>query len=481
MYNKIKKQNGERFAKAIRTFDNGIFDVPDLDKTLKYAGRDASPIMNYLVSLKDIKIEEHGVYKDPKDLAELAGYDYYHVTSHKQALEFQKYYADGEKLCTFGDYSRTDRYHVVWLIKKDYDKIVRGRPPKRDDPYGTSVMSIQMLKNGGFISIKNRYNHTVSNPDNTLNSNPNNIIMGLSQSLKHKFNVDFSSQEERLPENYIEINGKIIKYTKETNNIYSGNGFYVKDGEVIEIDKNKELMIENFVLNMQTKEIRNIFNDNKDSFAKALSEEIDGRKLQITKNENGNKCLLADGVEILEIKDSEIISLHFPNVTEIDSEFLAYTNKLTNLSMQNLTKICGGCFFSAASLTNVSMPNLVEIGAWSFNSVNSLKNLSMQNLTKMGANCFFCAKSLINVSMPNLVKMGTWSLSRVNSLKTLSMPKLEEMSDNCFQSIKSLARIIMPMELITYNMIKAIKKNSYPRVVDMVKNQALLNACQNTR
>ena len=41
MYDIIKKQNGERFAKAICNYDNGIFDVPNIDKIVKYAGRDA--------------------------------------------------------------------------------------------------------------------------------------------------------------------------------------------------------------------------------------------------------------------------------------------------------------------------------------------------------------------------------------------------------------------------------------------------------
>ena len=51
MFKKIKKQNGERFAKAIRAYDNGIFDIENLDKIVKYAGREAEPIMDYLISL----------------------------------------------------------------------------------------------------------------------------------------------------------------------------------------------------------------------------------------------------------------------------------------------------------------------------------------------------------------------------------------------------------------------------------------------
>ena len=56
MFDIIKKQNGERFAKAIRNYDNGIFDIPNLDTIVKHAGREAEPIMAYLISLKNIEI-----------------------------------------------------------------------------------------------------------------------------------------------------------------------------------------------------------------------------------------------------------------------------------------------------------------------------------------------------------------------------------------------------------------------------------------
>lgn len=43
MFDIIKKQNGEHFAKAVRNYDNGIFDIKDIDKVLKYAGRVQNP------------------------------------------------------------------------------------------------------------------------------------------------------------------------------------------------------------------------------------------------------------------------------------------------------------------------------------------------------------------------------------------------------------------------------------------------------
>ena len=80
IFEQIKKQNGERFAKAIRGYDNGIFDIPGIVDIVKYAGREAEPIMDYLESLKQIHIEETGVYQDPLTLLDVAGYDAYYVT-----------------------------------------------------------------------------------------------------------------------------------------------------------------------------------------------------------------------------------------------------------------------------------------------------------------------------------------------------------------------------------------------------------------
>ena len=77
MYDIIKKQNGEHFAKAIRCYDNGIFDIPNLDRIVKYAGRDAEPIMKYLISLKNIEITKQSEHHEPLELLARAGYDAY--------------------------------------------------------------------------------------------------------------------------------------------------------------------------------------------------------------------------------------------------------------------------------------------------------------------------------------------------------------------------------------------------------------------
>ena len=340
MFDIIKKQNGEHFAKAIRAYDNGIFDIPNLDKIVKYAGREAEPLMNYLVSLKNVKIEEHAVHQHPHDLLERAGYNAYYADTLEKQNWPKQFYAPGEELCTFRDPERYKKYHIVVAIKKNVKEIKRENfsNPQREDEYGTSVLQIQMLKSGGFISIKNRYNHTVPNPDNTFNSNPDNIIPGLSDALKHYYHVDFSSQKVQLPENYVFIDNQIVKYNYEINNVYFGENCYAKNGEVHEIDKQKELMLDYFILNLQDKSIKNP-NGEKDGFMTALQEEIKDKKLQITVNEQGNKCLQADGKTILELDHGKIKSLHFDNVKKIDDKFLQYNEELSEISLSQVTNI----------------------------------------------------------------------------------------------------------------------------------------------
>ena len=330
MFDIIKKQNGERFAKAIRAYDNGIFDIKDIDKIVKYAGRDAEPILQYLVSLKNIQIAEQAVHMDPIELLSRAGYDAYVADTLEKQNAIKKYYAPGEELCTFRDSARFQKYYIINAVRKDVDKIRREDfpAPEREDKYGTSVISIHILKTGGFISIKNRYNHTVPNPDNTLNSNPDNIITGLSDAIKHHFGVDFSAQQVRLPNHYTIINNQIIQFDTERNNVYCAENFYAKDGKVYEIDKNSEIMLgDGLLLDLRTKKVRDITQnpssefvpiDTRDMFIKSINDELAGKKLQVTKNPIGGRDIVADGQVILTVENGDLVNINLPNIKTVD-------------------------------------------------------------------------------------------------------------------------------------------------------------------
>ena len=212
---------------------------------------------------------------------------------------------NGELICTIYtnlDYGkkRFDEYYIINAVKKEAygdDKLPEEQwhikpsdNPEREDEYGTSVISIQILKSGGFISIKNRYNHTVDNPDNTFNSNPDAIIYGLSDALRHHFNVDYSSQMARLPAGYTLFNGQIFKYVDEIEDVYFGvDSAYVKNGVIHDLDKSTEFLIPdlNAILNTKKCELQFLV-DGINEDMQGCANFIKGKKVQIVTNKQDN-------------------------------------------------------------------------------------------------------------------------------------------------------------------------------------------------
>ena len=69
--------------------------------------------------------------------------------------------------------------------------------PEREDEYGTSVISIQVTKGDkSFISIKNRYNHSVSNPDATFGNNLDNIAPGLTKAFCSLYDITIDRDQK---------------------------------------------------------------------------------------------------------------------------------------------------------------------------------------------------------------------------------------------------------------------------------------------
>lgn len=521
VYDIIKKQNGEKFAKAIRNYDNGIFDVPDLDKIVRYAGRDAEPIMEYLISLKDVHVAEMSVHQNPIDLLNRAGYDAYVVHDLDEQNAIKKYFADGEELCTFNDPSRFKHYYIINAVRKDVDKIRRAdfANPKREDAYGTSVLSIQVLKNGGFISIKNRYNHTVENPDNTFNSNPDNIIYGLADAIRHYFHVDFSSRHVELGRGFVLVNNQIIKYNYEHNNVYVGNDFYVYDGQVYDIDKNHEILLDTVVFDTQSGEFRDLTNRISGT-TQVLKKLIDGKKVGIKKNNSGEKSLVADGRPILDFTDGKITTLDLSGVTDVPPESFRFcgalrtlnmpdvrtignnsfefTNVLGEINAPNLQVIGNRCFFDrviarklsfpqlqkigdyafkeTVKLVVLDAPNLREIGADTFGIVDAnFTKLDLPNLRIMGRYCFTVCLSLNDINLPQLKYMGKDCFATAQIIDCLDLPALETMGDECFHDLKEIKKLKLPN--LSYMGEGAFTAQKTLKELDLPKLEVMGNQC----
>ncbi len=409
VYDQIKKQNGEAFAKAIRNFDSGIFEIPNLPEILKYAGRDAEPLLFYLEALKKKAEEFQGPYQDPIKLLKKAGYDAFVADTEEKKNSIAPYYAKGEEICTLKDPKRHQTYFIIHAIKKGADKLHRRdfTHPNRQDEYGTSVISIQILKTGGFISIKNRYNHTVPFCDNTFDSNPDNIIKGLSHALKQFFKVDFSVKEGlSLPNGYVYQNG-IYKYHIEEDNIYFGDGFYLKDGQVVEIDRDSQLLADTLLIDLKKK---NLFSPLKSSRMNclALKREIKDKILQV-KNVKGTKILFADGKEVLRIREGKIVSLTLQNQNCFENAFQRM-EFLEEFNALNLRRLSTDMLRHVPLLKKVNIPACESVSLKSFYTCPLDVKMNISALNKKG--CYQLGRSIVLTSSKGIKVLNLYSCSK---------------------------------------------------------------------
>ena len=160
-----------------------------------------------------------------------AGYSTVIFDDENRIREAQKYYRAGEVICTYGNLAgRMREYHMIVAIKEDIDDIKHADEPQRDDEYGTSILNIQIARNGSHMSIKNRYNHAVSNPDATLNNNLDMLSPGLQSMVLGYYGFASLRQEKQYYKNVVKIGGIYLKWHTEYDNKYYGAFVLGNDG-----------------------------------------------------------------------------------------------------------------------------------------------------------------------------------------------------------------------------------------------------------
>lgn len=202
-------------------------------------------------------------HMSPQDLLHEVGYTLYECKTYEELQNFKKYYAKDEALCTFND-QRLEKCYVYFAIRSDADTLKRSEfsNPHRQDIYGTSVLSIQFFKSNHLVSIKNRYNHTVSNPDATYANNLDNIVPGLTKAFEQYHGITPRTANQNatnqllfdIPGYIMAEDGKFYKYNYEINNIYyCPNNIIIDNYQVISYPHERYLVIDYFILDLQNK------------------------------------------------------------------------------------------------------------------------------------------------------------------------------------------------------------------------------------
>ncbi len=400
------------------------------------ANRKESEFKNFIYSLVDVENNnELGMTKTPEELMSEAGYVLVECYNEEDIQKFRKYYAPGEELCTFKG-GRLNSCRVFFAVKKNVLDIKREdfKKPKREDEYGTSVISIQFTKDEtNTLSIKNRYNHTVVNPDATFSNNLDNIIPGLTESFeRYKGIIQMYKIKNFEIKGYVMANdGKYYKYNYEINNVYyCPDNIIIDNFNVKRYDKSRYLIIDYFIIDLSNKSISLYDKKLSDSFCDVIK---DINKIEIDNIDSGKKItILGDNNKSLEIitdKDGKIISLKMNKIYDIGDKFLSYNTSLQKFTAENLTEVGDDCLCFNNTLQELYFPNLTWVGHQFLICNTSLQKFTAENLIMVGCRFLPYNTSLQKFTAENLIEVGDDFLRRNNTLQELYFPNLTEVGD----------------------------------------------------
>ncbi len=465
----IKKHYGENMMHLCRTLFPTILETPGklfglLEKKFTYSKFLYDDIVdnslvenfkNYIYSLIDEKREEVIREEDPSQLLKEAGYNLYECKTEAEIQSFKKYYQANEAICTFNG-NRLSYCHVFFAVKDNVDQIRREDflIPHRQDKYGTSVISIQFTKGDvNTLSIKNRYNHVVDNPDATFSNNLENIIEGLTKSFERSYNLNINQNDSRsfeLPNYVLANDGKYYKYNYEINNIYyCPDNIIIDNFEVKNFEKEKYIIADYFIIDLVNKKIK-LYDDNiRDSFIDGL-QDID--KIEVVRDkQTGEKnidIILKDGGKafIKLDKYNRLIKYVNNNLINVGYGFLHLDISLQEIELNNLEIADDRCLMENRGLRKINFPKLVKVGTNFISNNNLAVSADFPMLEEVGT-FFLMAAQLKQINAPVLKKAGIGFLYYNNSLDKICFESMEEVGDN-FMYYNSRATIVNMPKLI---------------------------------
>ncbi len=461
----IKKLYGEKMMHLCREYFPTILETPTLLPTLLqehfYPSHDLyedlidnqkeREFKSYIYSLVDKQYlpTTSKVTQTPEELLALAGYDLYECHTEKEIQSFKKYYKPNEALCTFHG-GRLERCRVFFAVKKDVANIRREDFPNplRQDLYGTSIISIQFSKDGtNSLSIKNRYNHTVADPDATFSNDLDNIIAGLTASFESHYGLvqTYKSQNFAIP-GYVNFRGRFYKYNYELNNNYYCPDNIVIDnrGNVREYNHEKYIVMDYFILDLVNKKI--ISNSGfHDPFEEAFQ---DITKIEIKKNKDTKDILLTNRENatftITLDKQNRIIGLVNNYIEEIPEAYLFYNTALQSVSLPNVKSIGNDFNYFNPNVEQINLPSVITIKDNFLDSNTKLQEFNAPNLVKVGHNFLFTNGNLTNLNLPSLEEVLSGFLYCNHNLTTLNLPKLKQCGDYFMRYNNSLTTVNAP-------------------------------------
>jgi len=499
----IKKLYGERMAHLCRELFPTILETKgsllkllqssfnedrNLAEDILASGRKVE-FKGYIYSLlrkKETKMKTTN--KTPEELMSEVQYNLYKCETPEDIARFKKYYSEDELLCTFTDgedgVERLKTHHIFFAVRKDIDNIKRGEVPRREDDYGISVISIQFDKaEGNILSIKNRYNHAVDNPDATYSNNLENIKQGLTYAFNRVYGLDTKIPETtfELP-NYTKANdGRMYKYNIEINGrYYCPNNMVIYNEQITRYPKDRYILIERYLLDKAGSpktatepeilpSIKQCGKNHGDSFTHTITGGIkcDIKKVQekLIKSEDGEivrvVTITPQDIEIKEgetvtgvkrqkdviitlDKNNNIIGYENENVENILSNFLSNNKKCRKIHMPNVKKISDSFMANNKELTEIDFSNLKEVGNHFIRWNRKIKRVNLPELEKAGDDFLAENRELEEIELQSLISGGSDFLTENVIIKRIILPLATKFTSWFIPKAKRLDKINCP-------------------------------------
>ena len=403
--------------------------------------------VEYIYSKLDNSSNNYHINSDlsPYELLKSVGYNLYKCNTLEELYSFKKYYTSKEMLCSFDD-DRLSQAYVYFAVKENVDDIRREdfKEPYREDEYGTSVMSIQISKSSNFVSIKNRYNHTVNNPDATYNNNLDNIVPGLTNSIEKDLGIkinQFEDCEFSIP-NYVKtLDNRLYKSNCRCNDIYyCPNNIIIENYIARQYDKEKYILVDDILINLQNKRIEVIDPDNNNGIFNAIKSI---NKIEVYNNKDNKTININDNIFITVDKNNRMISYVDDSIEYVGDNFLVNNEIIKYISLKNVKFIGDNFLMNNIHLSDINLGN-VEIIKDNFLEFNQhLKELYLPNVIVIGSGFLTLNNVMDILYMPNVKYIKDNFMIYNNSLKSLCLPSLEECGSFFMKYNTSVKNIIL--------------------------------------
>ncbi len=430
------------------------------------------------------KEEKKKSFKIPFELMKEAGYTLYECKTEEDIQSFRHYYKrndnktikyipgsiptpyNGEELCTFNG-GRLERNYVFFAVKNNADKLKREDFlfPQRQDEYGVSVISIQFTRgSNNLVSIKNRYNHTVPNPDSTFGNNLDNIIPGLTDSFEKYYGYNINSGEfiRELPNYVLANDGRYYKYNFEKDNIYyCPDNVVIDNFEVKKFDKSRYIVMDNYIIDMQEKTIMSYREYQESLIPKEESEEEPEKETisaftEIFRDVEGKSEISKIVVEVDKETNTKKVIIDVEKTFDKDTEYekketyegitieLNPTNTIKGYRNDYLTMVGDNFLDLSQYVEYIDLPKVEKIGEFFLYYNRILKRINISKCKSIGIAFLFENRVLEELNLPNVEDIHTSFMYHNKSIREIYFPKCVNIGAHFLYNNSYIRKVILP-------------------------------------